>query len=33
MFGCFISPTGFQNAWEAQGAFCKNLAKEYHFSA
>jgi hypothetical protein len=33
MFGCLISPTGFQNAREAQGAFFKNIAKEFRFSA
>jgi hypothetical protein len=33
MFGCLISPTGFQNVREAQGAFFKNLAKEFRFSA
>jgi hypothetical protein len=33
MFGCLIAPTGFQNAREVQGAFYKNIAKEFRFSA
>jgi hypothetical protein len=33
MFGCLNWLTGFQNVREAQGAFFKNLAKEFRFSA
>jgi hypothetical protein len=31
MFGCLISQTGFQNAWEVQGAFFKILQKCFVF--
>jgi len=33
VYGCLLSRTGFQNACAVQGAFCKNLAKVFCFSA
>jgi hypothetical protein len=33
MFGCLNSPIGFQNVREVQGAFFKNIAKKFRFSA